>query len=241
MVQKSQRYIWTLQGFLYLCIVKLIKENKMKAVVFSRVSSVTERQNTERQVYDLMEYAKVNNIEVVQVFEEKISGAKKNAERAVLQNCIDFVKSKKIDIILVSEFSRLSRSVWELLELIKMFRDMQINVFFQKENLKIFEDGKENPLLPIYVSALGMVAQVERENIQFRLNSGRKLAIDKGVKFGRKVGSIKSTETKQEEYKEVIKLLKKGLSVANVVAICKDKGVKVSVSTAKRLKKEFVS
>lgn len=241
MVQKSQRYIWTLQGFLYLCIVKLIKENKMKAVVFSRVSSVTERQNTERQVYDLMEYAKVNNIEVVQVFEEKISGAKKNAERAVLQNCIDFVKSEKIDIILVSEFSRLSRSVWELLELIKMFRDMQINVFFQKENLKIFEDGKENPLLPIYVSALGMVAQVERENIQFRLNSGRKLAIDKGVKFGRKVGSVKSTETKQEEYKEVIKLLKKGLSVANVVAICKDKGVKVSVSTAKRLKKEFVS
>lgn len=217
------------------------KENNMKAVIFSRVSSVTERQNTERQVYDLMEYAKVNNIEVVQVFEEKISGAKKNAERAVLQNCIDFVKSEKIDIILVSEFSRLSRSVWELLELIKMFRDMQINVFFQKENLKIFEDGKENPLLPIYVSALGMVAQVERENIQFRLNSGRKLAIDKGVKFGRKVGSIKSTETKQEEYKEVIKLLKKGLSVANVVAICKDKGVKVSVSTAKRLKKEFVS
>ena len=201
----------------------------MKAVVFSRVSSVTERQNTERQVYDLMEYAKVNNIDVVQVFEEKISGAKKNAERAVLQNCIDFVKSEKIDIILVSEFSRLSRSVWELLELIKMFRDMQINVFFQKENLKIFEDGKENPLLPIYVSALGMVAQVERENIQFRLNSGRKLAIDKGVKMGRKVGSIKSTETKQEEYKEVIKLLKKGLSVANVVAICKDKGVKVSI------------
>jgi DNA invertase Pin-like site-specific DNA recombinase len=213
----------------------------MKAVVFSRVSSVTERQNTERQVYDLMEYAKVNNIEVVQVFEEKISGAKKNAERAVLQNCIDFVKSEKIDIILVSEFSRLSRSVWELLELIKMFRDMQINVFFQKENLKIFEDGKENPLLPIYVSALGMVAQVERENIQFRLNSGRKLAIDKGVKMGRKVGSIKSTETKQEEYKEVIKLLKKGLSVANVVAICKDKGVKVSISTAKRLKAEFIA
>jgi DNA invertase Pin-like site-specific DNA recombinase len=118
---------------------------------------------------------------------------------------------------------------------------MQINVFFQKENLKIFEDGKENPLLPIYVSALGMVAQVERENIQFRLNSGRKLAIEKGKKMGRKVGSVKSTETKQEEYKEVIKLLKKGLSVANVVAICKDKGVKVSISTAKRLKAEFIA
>ena len=213
----------------------------MKAVIFSRVSSQNDRQNTERQVADLMGYAKVNNIDVVQVFEEKISGAKKNAERAVLQNCIDFVKSEKIDIILVSEMSRASRSVWELLELIKMFKDMRINVFFQKENLKIFEDGKENPLLPIYVSALGLSAELERENIQFRLNSGRKLAMEKNVKFGRKVGSIKTAEKKHEEYKEVIKLLKKGLSVANVVAICKDKGVKVSVSTAKRLKKEFVS
>lgn len=213
----------------------------MKAVIFSRVSSQNDRQNTERQVADLMGYAKVNNIDVVQVFEEKISGAKKNAERAVLQNCIDFVKSEKIDIILVSEMSRASRSVWELLELIKMFKDMRINVFFQKENLKIFEDGKENPLLPIYVSALGLAAELERENIQFRLNSGRKLAMEKNVKFGRKVGSIKTAEKKHEEYKEVIKLLKKGLSVANVVAICKDKGVKVSVSTAKRLKKEFVS
>ncbi|MBQ2397121.1 MAG: recombinase family protein, partial [Bacteroidales bacterium] len=137
----------------------------MKAVIFSRVSSQNDRQNTERQVADLMGYAKVNNIDVVQVFEEKISGAKKNAERVVLQNCIDFVKSEKIDIILVSEMSRASRSVWELLELIKMFKDMRINVFFQKENLKIFEDGKENPLLPIYVSALGLAAELERENI----------------------------------------------------------------------------
>ena len=91
------------------------------------------------------------------------------------------------------------------------------------------------------MSALGLAAELERENIQFRLNSGRKLAMEKNVKFGRKVGSIKTAEKKHEEYKEVIKLLKKGLSVANVVAICKDKGVKVSVSTAKRLKKEFVS
>lgn len=213
----------------------------MKAVIFSRVSSQNDRQNTERQVADLMGYAKVNNIDVVQVFEEKISGAKKNAERAVLQNCIDFVKSEKIDIILVSEMSRASRSVWELLELIKMFKDMRINVFFQKENLKIFEDGKENPLLPIYVSALGLAAELERENIQFRLNSGRKLAIDKGVKMGRKEGSIKTKEQKAEEYKEVIKLLKKGLSVANIHAICKANEIKCSIGTIKNLKREFIA
>lgn len=84
-----------------------------------------------------------------------------------------------------------------------------------------------------------MVAEIERENIKFRLNSGRSLAKEKGVKMGRKVGSTKSKETKLNEYKEVIKCLKKGLSVADTLAVCKQKGVKCSTSTIKRVKKEF--
>lgn len=214
----------------------------MKAVIFSRVSSTSDRQNTDRQVSDLMAYATTNKIEVVEVFEEKISGATKNTDRQVLQSCINFVQTNNVDVILVSEFSRLSRSVWELLELIKMFKDLKVNVYFQKEGLSIFKDGKENPLLPVFVSCLGLCAETERENLKFRLNSGKKFAVENGIcKLGRKQGSIKSKETKQEEYKEVIKLLKKGLSVANVVAICRGNGIKVSESTAKRLKKEFIA
>lgn len=213
----------------------------MKAVIFSRVSSTNDRQNTERQVSDLMAYANANNIDVVEVFEEKISGVTANKDREVLQACIEYVKVNNIDAILVSEFSRLSRSVWELLELIKTFKDLNINVLFQKENVSIFKDGVENPLLPVYVSALGMVANVEISNIKFRLNSGRKLAMQKGVKMGRKVGYRKSKEQKAEEYAEVIKLLKKGLSVANVHAICQTKGVKCSIGTIKNIKKEFIA
>jgi DNA invertase Pin-like site-specific DNA recombinase len=213
----------------------------MKAVIFSRVSSTSDRQNTDRQVADLMAYATTNKIEVVEVFEEKISGATKNTDRQVLQSCINFVQENEIDVILVSEFSRLSRSVWELLELIKTFKDLNINVIFQKENVSIFKDGAENPLLPVYVSALGFVAEVERSNITFRLNSGRKLAMEKGKKMGRKVGYRKSKEDKAQQYAEVIKLLKKGLSVANVYAICQTKGVKCSVGTIKNIKKEFIA
>lgn len=213
----------------------------MKAVIFTRVSSTNDRQNTERQVADLMAYANANNIDVVEVFEEKISGATANKDREVLQSCLEFVKTNKIDAILVSEFSRLSRSVWELLELIKMFHDLKINAYFQKENLNIFEKGEENPLLPIYISALSLSCHFEREAIAYRLCSGRKLAIEKGVKMGRKVGYRKSKEDKAQQYAEVIKLLKKGLSVANVYAICQTKGVKCSVGTIKNIKKEFIA
>ena len=52
-------------------------------VIYARVSSIGDRQSTERQVKDLSEYAKYKGIEVCNVFEENISGAKKKDERPV--------------------------------------------------------------------------------------------------------------------------------------------------------------
>ena len=76
-----------------------------KAVIYARVSSTIERnrQNTERQVADLMAYAEYANLEVVEVFEEYISGGKRNDERAILQDAIEYIKDKKnmFDIILI--------------------------------------------------------------------------------------------------------------------------------------------
>jgi DNA invertase Pin-like site-specific DNA recombinase len=60
----------------------------MKAVIYARVSSTTDRQTTDRQVADLMTYAAANHLEVVKVFEEKISGAKQNKDRQILQQVV---------------------------------------------------------------------------------------------------------------------------------------------------------
>ena len=212
----------------------------MKAIIYARVSSISDRQNTDRQIADLTAYASANGYEVVKVFSEKISGAKKNSEREVLLACLDYAKSNGIDIILVSELSRLGRNVLEVQETVKYCSDNNINVFFQKENMTILnEDGQISPITSVLIACLGMVAQFERENIKFRLNSGHELAKERGVKMGRKEGSIKTKEEKEIQYKEVINLLKKGISVANVEAICKSKGIKASTSTIKRIKKEF--
>ena len=65
------------------------------------------------------------------------------------------------------------------------------------------------------VTVLAEMANIERSNIVYRLNSGRESYIASGGKLGRKKGSVKSTERKKEEYKEVISLLKHGYSVRN--------------------------
>ena len=211
----------------------------MKAIIYSRVSSTNDRQNTERQNNDLNKYAVNNGIEVVKVFSEKISGAKKNSERITLMEALDYAKNNGIDIILFSELSRLGRNVLEVQEVIKWFSDNKVNAFFQKENITILnESGEVSPTTTILVACLGMVAQIERENIKYRLNSGRELAKEKGVKMGRKSGTTENLNDKEKKYPNAIRLIRKGYALTEVKSICESKGEKVSLSTLKRLKKE---
>ena len=102
----------------------------MKAAIFARVSSVGDRQSTDRQVSDLINYATQNSIDVERVFEEHISGVTANAKREVLNECLDYAVNNGIELILCSEMSRLSRSVYDLQESIKFCVDHNINVFF---------------------------------------------------------------------------------------------------------------
>lgn len=206
------------------------------AVIYARVSSTSDRQNTDRQTADLTAYAEQNNFQVERIFTEKISGAKKNEERPVLCECLDYCISNKIDTLLISELSRLGRNVDEVLANVKVCKDKHLNIYFQKEALSIFQpDGTKNPFLNIFISVLGTCAEMERENIKFRLNSGRKLYIENGGKLGRKVGSVKTSEQKKAQYKQVISLLKKGESIRNTAKLAG-----VGVSTVQRIKKEFL-
>ena len=207
----------------------------MKAVIYARVSSVGDRQNTGRQISDLMDYVEYQKWELSKVFEEHISGAKKNTERPVLQQAIEYCKFNGVAILLVSELSRLGRNAFEVLATVKDLIDSGINLYMQKEQLTLLDsEGKPTMFAPIMIATLSTCAQLERENIKFRLNSGRKLYIERGGKLGRKVGSIKTTEQKREEYRDIISYLKRGYSVRNVAKLS-GKGI----STVQRIKTEF--
>ena len=110
------------------------------------------------------------------------------------------------------------------------------SIFFQKEQLSIFNsDGKELPFLTIFIAALGTCAEMERDNIKYRLNSGKEKYIAEGGKVGRKKGYQKPDEKLQEEYAGVIKQLRKGYPIR---MIAQSEGV--GVSTVQRIKKRFV-
>ena len=206
-------------------------------VIYARVSSIGDRQSTDRQVKDLSDYAVYQKMEVRKVFEEHISGAKKNDERPVLCEAIKYCKEYRIDVLLVSELSRLGRNAFEVLASVKDLLDCGINLYIQKEQFTLLDkEGKPSLFAPVMIATLSTCAQLERDNISFRLNSGRKQYVEKGGKLGRPAGSTKSQDKKREEYREVINLLNKGYAIRDVAKLT-GKGI----STVQRVKKEFVA
>ena len=204
-----------------------------KTVIYARVSSESDRQNTERQVEDLKRYITINDMDLVKVYEEKMSGVKEN--RPVLTECIEFCIENHINTLCVSEISRLGRSTKIVVNTIDELTKAGVNVYIQNLPLcTLNADGQANPIAKMITAVLSSFAEIERDNIHYRLNSGRELAKVKGVKMGRKVGSVKSRERKQEEYGKVIRSLRAGKSIRDTAAICG-----VSVSTVQRVKKEF--
>ena len=210
--------------------------NKNTAVIYARVSSVSDRQDTSRQIRDLEILAKEKSLKVVKSYEEHISGAKKTQERPILSECLQYCISNHVSVLLLSELSRLGRNVDDVLSNVKLCKENHLNVYFQKEQLSIFNaDGKEHPFLTIFIAVLGTCAEMERENIKFRLNSGKAQFVAKGGKVGRKVGYKKPDEKFQEQYAVVIKQLKKGYPIRMIAVNCG-----CGISTVQRIKKKFI-
>lgn len=209
---------------------------KTKAVIYARVSSAGDRQDTTRQITDLKRYASVQGIEVVNVFQEHISGAKKNEERQVLTDCLNYCTANSVNYLLLSELSRLGRSTLQVLQSLEILHEAKVSVYIQNLGLYTLQpDGKVNPIASIMVTVLAEMANIERSNIQYRLNSGRTNYIAKGGKLGRRKGSVKTDSRKMEEYKDTIALLKKGYSIRNIAKL-----QNIGISTVQRVKNQFI-
>lgn len=209
---------------------------KTKAVIYARVSSAGDRQDTTRQITDLKRYAIIQGIEVVNVFQEHISGAKKNEERQVLTDCLNYCTANSVNYLLLSELSRLGRSTLQVLKSLEILHEAKVSVYIQNLGLYTLQpDRKVNPIASIMVTVLAEMANIERSNIQYRLNSGRANYIAKGGKLGRRKGSVKTDSRKMEEYKDTIALLKKGYSIRNIAKL-----QNIGISTVQRIKKQFI-
>ena len=180
------------------------------AVIYARVSSTGDRQDTARQVDDLTTYARNNGLSLVRTYTEKASGRKKRSDRPVLNECLLYCIAQRVDTLLVSELSRLGRNAADVLNNVNACKEAGVNIYFQKEQMFIFlPDGKPHPFLTMLVAVLGAMAEMEADNIRYRLKSGRDKYVRDGGKLGRPEGTRKTVAEYERDYPQVIKELRR--------------------------------
>lgn len=201
-----------------------------KVVLYCRVS--TQVQDYERQVSDLTQFAKKHQWEIAETFTEKISGAKKNNEREELTSLLSYARVHYINRVLVTELSRLGRDTLQVLAAIDMLNKAKVSLYIMNYNIEtLTPDGKVNPMSQFMITLLAEVARMERRTIKERMASGYNNFRANGGKVGRKTGYRKSDEDFRTQYKDVFRLLGKGVSLRDI-----SKATGVSVNTVKRCK-----
>lgn len=192
---------------------------KNKAVIYARVSSVGERQDTARQVADLTAYAAAAGLDIVASYEEKASGAK--LDREVLADCLEFLKGGGADVLLVTEISRLGRTVRQVVDIVDDLTKAGINIHILQQGCSTLKpDGTPDPMTTVMITMFGAFAEMERTAIVDRLQSGRRVAKASGkVRFGRPQGSKQTDEEIIKKYPKVVKRLKNGQTVRDIAKL----------------------
>lgn len=208
-------------------------EDKTKVVLYARVS--TSAQDYTRQITELRKYAKKQNYEIVKEFSEKISGGKKIDERAAIKELLDFVKTNKVDKVMVYECSRLSRRQLDFLSIIEQLTEAGVSLYILQNGLEtLLPDGKPNPIANLCFGIIAEFNNLEKNLIRARMSSGYEHHRASGGRVGRKEGYRKSEDDYRMNYDREITLLSKGNTLKDVRSI-----TGTSINTLRKLKANY--
>lgn len=153
----------------------------MSNIAYIRVSTID--QNEARQKEALQNY----NIDKWYI--EKISG--KNTDRPEFKNMMDYIREG--DTIYIKDFSRLSRSTSDLLNIIETLEKRKITLISLKENI-----DTSTPTGKLMLTMIGAINEFERTNLLERQKEGIEIAKKQGKYKGRK--AIEKPENWEQVY-----------------------------------------
>tara|TARA_B100000795_G_scaffold257343_1_gene230501 strand:- start:41 stop:625 length:585 start_codon:yes stop_codon:yes gene_type:complete len=190
-----------------------------KVVLYCRVS--TKDQNCDRQITELKEIAKNHNYHIIDEYiDTGFSGSMKN--RPELDRMMKDAFSKKFEMVMTLELSRIGRSTKNLIEIVEKLKEKDINLFIANQQI-----DTSTPSGSMFFTIASAFATYERDLIRERVISGLQNAKKKGVVLGRKTNLNGITKNK------IIEMKSRSIGLKKIVF-----ETKVSVQTIRKLLKE---
>jgi len=173
----------------------------MKTVAYLRVSTL--EQDLDKNKSDILFFANEKNFGKVEFVEDKASGTvhwKKRELGSIIESLLPG------DNLIVSEFSRLGRSMLECIEVINHCLEKKINLYAIKGNWHLDNTIQSKVMGMIF----SIASEIERDLISKRTSEALSIRKDKGLPLGRPKGTGKSKLDKYKE--EILALLNNGSS-----------------------------
>ncbi len=202
----------------------VIKVAKRKVCAYARVSTDQDDQlnSYKTQINEYAERIKANEQwEFVGMYaDEGISGTGLK-KRVSFMNMIDDARAGKIDLILTKSLSRFSRNTVDSITIIRELRELNVEVFFEKENL-YSSDPKVDFMLTIFSSIAQEEARNISENVKWgirkrfkegkvKINTKRFLGYDKDTE-----GNLVINETEAQTIKMIFNMYVAGKSYRDI-------------------------
>lgn len=172
-----------------------MEQRQNKTVAYLRVSSI--EQDLEKNKADILNLANDKGLGKVYFVEEKVSGKVPWRKRKIAEILEDV---RDGDNILVSELSRLGRSMLECMEILSIATQKGINIYAVKGNWQLDHSIQSK----IIAMAFSMAAEIERDLISKRTKEALQAKKAAGIKLGRPRGPGKS---KLDKYRPEIEAL----------------------------------
>jgi len=185
---------------------------------FNSLSSLS--QDYERQLINLKTVAEEKGWHVRRTFQEKISGTIKSGSRTEFKALLDYIDKTSIQVVMVSEISRVGRRVVDVLNFVELLHEKGIALYIQQFNMLTMENGKENPIAKMLLQMLSIGAEMENSQRKIRQFEGIQLAKIKGTYKGRVSGTKSKPSVLITKYQNISDLLDKSeLSVRRIAGI----------------------
>ena len=191
-----------------------------KVIHFVRKSTVG--QELDHQENLLSETSIQNGWNIVEVIKETISGTKKNEDRKGILRLQEVISQGGIDLVVVWEISRISRSPRDFHNLLSFLHERGVGLYIKNLNLYTLSDeGKENHITSLILTLMSEISKMEtltlRERVKVSLNNLK----NQGVILGRPVGTIEDETKVLKKYPDVVKYIEMGLSIREVSKLTK--------------------
>jgi DNA invertase Pin-like site-specific DNA recombinase len=184
---------------------------RVQTVAYLRVS--TGGQDLAQQKLAIFDYARKHRL-TVDTFVEARASAGSSTQRAQLLALIETLQTG--DRLMVSELSRLGRSLGQILQIVERLLQRGVRLVAMKEAIRF--EGQQTLQTKAMIALFGLFAEVERDLIAERTREGLAAARAKGKRLGRPKGALGKSKLDGKE-PDIQLLLRKHVSKASIARI----------------------